>query len=220
MTTLDIADNLFPSINIFDTIAKTVDLMTELKTSELPVVSEGKFLGIVTDKDVEEEENKNLSLETIQPRLIPAQVNQNLHFLKAATVQNLHQTGLIAVVNEANELSGTISSEALSVALGNLCGSSEFGAMIVLEIERSRYTIAEINSIIESDGAMILHLNATSIPGSDLLNITLQINKKEVATIIATFERYEYSVLYYSGEELFENEISSNYHNLMNYLAI
>jgi hypothetical protein len=48
----------------------------------------------------------------------------------------------------------------------------------------------------------------------------LQINKKEVSTIIATFERYEYSVSFYSGEELFENELSSNYNNLMNYLQI
>jgi hypothetical protein len=52
------------------------------------------------------------------------------------------------------------------------------------------------------------------------LEVTLQINKKEISTIIATFERYEYSVSYYSGEELFENEISLNYNNLMNYLQI
>jgi hypothetical protein len=73
---------------------------------------------------------------------------------------------------------------------------------------------------VESDGAIIVHLNVSPLPVSDLLEVTLQINKKEISTIIATFERYEYSVSYYSGEELFENEISTNYNNLMNYLAV
>jgi hypothetical protein len=38
--------------------------------------------------------------------------------------------------------------------------------------------------------------------------------------IVAAFERYDYDVLYYFGEEKFENEIHSNYRHLMNYLDI
>jgi acetoin utilization protein AcuB len=39
-----------------------------------------------------------------------------------------------------------------------------------------------------------------------------------VSDIVATFQRYEYSVKYYFGEELYENEIKTNYDHLMNYL--
>jgi hypothetical protein len=115
---------------------------------------------------------------------------------------------------------GTISSRALINEMGNLCGAPEYGAMIVLEMERTRFAISELNSIVESDGATILHLNVKPHEISDFLEVVIQINKREVATIIATFERYEYSVSYYSGEELFENEINVNYNNLMNYLDI
>jgi acetoin utilization protein AcuB len=80
--------------------------------------------------------------------------------------------------------------------------------------------LSELNSIVESDDAVILHVNVSPVAGSQLLEVTLQINKKEISTIIATLERYEYSVTYYSGEELFENDISTNYQNLMNYLDI
>jgi hypothetical protein len=104
--------------------------------------------------------------------------------------------------------------------MGNFCGANEFGALVVLEIEPTRLAISEINSIVESDGATILHLNISPLPSSSLLQITLQINKREISTIIASFERYEYSVTYYSGEELFESDISVNYQNLMNYLDI
>ena len=220
MTTLQLADNIFPSLHLQDTVDKALQLMNDFKTAHLPVVSEEKYLGLISEEVLREERNKNTTLQDLQANLIPAAVNASYYFLKAATIHNLYQTNVIPVINENQELLGTISSEALVMALGNFCGSAEYGALVVLEMERTKFAISEINSIVESDGATILHLNVSPLPASNLLEVTLQINKKEVSTIIATFERYEYDVSYYSGEELFENEININYHNLMNYLDI
>jgi predicted transcriptional regulator len=220
MTTLELADNIYPSLHLTDTVTDALQLMNDSKATHLPVVSAENFLGLISENDLVDEKNKNLTLEVFQTNFVSAAVNAGYHFLKAASVYNLYQTNVIPVINEKNELLGTISSGALITAMGNFCGSSEFGAVIVLEMERTRFAISELNSIVESDGATILHLNVSPHPAPDLLEVTLQINKKEISTIIATFERYEYSISYYSGEELFENEISLNYNNLMNYLQI
>lgn len=220
MTTLQLADNLYPTLRIQDTVEKALELMNDFKAAYLPVVSEELYLGLISESDIIEEENKNTKLEFFQTNFIPASINANNYFLKAAAIYNLYQTNVIPVVNENNELLGTISLSALTSALSNFSGSSEYGALIVLEIERSRFAISEINSIVESDGATILHLNVLPHPVPGLMEITLQLNKKEIAAIVATFERYDYIVTYYSGEELFENELSTNYHNLMNYLDI
>jgi len=221
MTTLQLADNLYPNLQLRDTVSKALQLMNDSKATFLPVISEERFLGLISESDLIDEENKDIvTLEIFQASFVMAAVNANNHFLKAASLHSLYNTNVVPVINENNELLGTISSGALITALGNFCGSSEYGALIVLEIERSRFAISEINSIVESDGATILHLNVSPHPAPELLEITLQLNKKEIATIIATFERYEYRVSYYSGEELFENEVSTNYQNLMNYLDI
>ncbi len=50
--------------------------------------------------------------------------------------------------------------------------------------------------------------------------ITLKVNKLEVSDIVATFQRYDYQVKYYFGEELYANELKSNYENLMSYLNV
>lgn len=219
MTTLQLADNIYPSLRLQDTVTTALQFMSEFKTGHLPVVSEEKFLGLIAEEDIEESNNQD-TLEVFQANFIPAAVNSNQFFLKAAAIYNLYQTNVIPVVNAENEFAGTISATALIGAMGTFCGSSEFGALIVLEMERSRFAISEINSIVESDGATILHLNVSPHPLPNFLEITLQINKKEVSTIIATFERYEYSVSFYSGEELFENELTNNFNNLMNYLQM
>ena len=220
MTTLQLADNLYPTLRLQDTVEKALQLMNDFKTAYLPVISDEVFLGLLAESDIIDEEDKNVRLEVFQTNFIVAAINANNFFLKAATIYNLYQTNVIPVINENNELMGTISSGALINALSNFCGSSEYGALIVLEMERSRFAISEINSIVESDGATILHLNVSPHPAPGMLEITLQLNKKEIAAIIATFERYEYTVSYYSGEELFENELTTNYQNLMNYLDI
>ena len=53
-----------------------------------------------------------------------------------------------------------------------------------------------------------------------LLIVTIKINKAEVSDILSTFQRYDYHVKYFFGEELYANDIRSNYDNLMNYLKI
>jgi acetoin utilization protein AcuB len=53
-----------------------------------------------------------------------------------------------------------------------------------------------------------------------MMQVTIRINKAEVSDIIATFQRYEYTVKYFFGEEQYENELKSNFDNLMNYLRI
>lgn len=220
MTTLQLADNLYPPLHLQDTVEKALELMSEFKTAYLPVIAEELFLGLISESDIIDEENKDTRLEEFQADFIVAAINANNFFLKAATIYNLYRTNVIPVVNENNEFLGSISSNALINALSNFCGSSEYGALIVLEIEQSRFAISEVNSIVESDGASILHLNVSPHPAPGILEITLQLNKKEIAAIVATFERYEYTVSFYSGEELFENELSTNYNNLMNYLDI
>lgn len=220
MTTLQLADNIFPLLKLKDSVEMALQLMNDHKTAHLPVVSEEKFLGLISEEDLADEKNKNTTLDVYQTYFITAAVNEKFNFLKAASVYNLYHTNVIPVVNENNELLGTISAKALITEMGHFCGSSEFGAMVVLNIERSRFAISEINSIIESDGATILHLNITPHPLPDFMEVAIQINKKEIATIIATFERYDYAVSYYSGEELFQNELHLNYNNLMNYLSI
>lgn len=221
MTTLQLADNIYPPLHLHDTVAKALDLMAEFKTSFLPVISEEKYLGLINEQSINEEENKETTtLEMFQEYLIVTAVNAASHFLKASSISNLYQTNVIPVTNENNEFFGTISSGALNTVLGNFCGAEEYGALIVLEIERVRFTISEINSIIESDGATILHLNVSPHPVPELLEVTLQLNKREIAAILASFERYDYTISSYYGEELFENDISTNYQNLMNYLDI
>ncbi len=220
MLAQELVNNTLPQLQLSDPVSRALQLMHDYKATHLAVVSDEKYMGLISEDDLLDEEDKKIAIEFFQNDFIIVAVNANKHFLNAVSLSSYYHTNVIPVVNDANELLGTIGSQQLLDALGNFSGANETGAVIVLEMERIRFSISEISRIVESDGAVILHLNITNQPTSTLMQITIHLNKREISVIIAAFERYDYTVSYYSGEEHFENEIDVNYRNLMNYLDI
>lgn len=219
MLTIELINNNIPRLKLQDTVSKALQLINDFRVTHLPVVADEKYLGLISEEDLQDAEEK-MPIELMQENFIDVAVHDNEHFLTAVTCSNQYDTTVVPVINEEKELMGVITTTDLLKALGNFAGTNEIGGIIVLEMERSQFAISEISRIVESNDATILHLNTTVHPETGMLTVTIHANKKEIAAIVATFERYDYDVIYYFGNENFENEIHSNYRHLMNYLDI
>ena len=219
MLTVELINNNIPRLKLQDTAGKALQLINDFRVTHLPVIADEKYLGLISEEDLQDADEK-MPIELMQENFTDAAVHENEHFLTAVNYCNQYDTTVVPVVNEEKELVGVITSPDLLKALGNFAGTNEIGGIIVLEMERSQFAISEISRIVESNDATILHLNTTVHPETGMLTVTIHANKKEIAAIVATFERYEYDVIYYFGNENFENEIHSNYRHLMNYLDI
>jgi len=220
MLTVELINHSIPQLHLQDSVLKALQLINDFRVTHLPVVAENKYLGLISEDDLLDAESDKLMIEALQDEFIPVAVNENEHFLKAVNISNQHNTNVVPVISEENELMGVITGNELLKTLGNFSGSNEIGGLIVLEMERSQFAISEISRLVESNDATILHLNTIVHPETGMLTVTLHVNKKEIAMIVSTFERYEYDVIYFWGNEQFENEIHSNYRHLMNYLDI
>ena len=220
MLAIELNNNLIPRLQLEDSVGKALQLVNDFKVSHLPVVSEAKFLGLISEDDLLDASNHKMYIQLLQDEFLDVSIKENEHFLQAVNLSNLYQTSVVPVVNSEKEFLGSISGQSLLRTLGNFSGAQEIGGIIVLEMERNQFAISEISRIVESNEATVLHLNTTIQPETGLLIVTLNINKRELSMVVAAFERYEYNVVYYFGEEKFENEIHSNYRHLMNYLDI
>ena len=220
MLTIDLINNNIPRLQLKDTVGKALRLISDFRVTHLPVVEDEKFLGLISEDDLLDQDGPKIPMELMQEFFIHASVHDNEHFLNAVTCSNQFDTTVVPVVNEENDLVGVITTVDLLKTIGNFAGTNEIGGIIVLEMERSQFAMSEISRIVESNDATILHLNTTVHAETGMLTVTLHINKKEIAAIVSTFERYDYDVIYYFGNENFENEIHSNYRHLMNYLDI
>jgi CBS domain-containing protein len=216
----ELINHAIPQLQLQDSISRALQLIQEYRLTHLPVVSGNKYLGMIGEDDLFDAGQENSSIGILQDNFITMAVREEEHFLTSLNCCNLFETNIVPVINQQNELMGIITATDLLKALGSYSGSNEMGGIIVIEMDRSRFAISEISRIVESNDATILHLNTTFNAENSLLTVTLQLNKKEIATIVSSFERYEYTIVHYFGDEKFENEIHSNYRHLMSYLDI
>ncbi len=220
MLTVELVNNTIPRLLLQDSVGKAQQLIVDYKVSHLPVVSDDVYLGLISEDDLLDAENPKLTMETLQDSFLITSVKENEHFLKAVNICNQYNTSVVPIVAENREFVGVITAHDLLKSLGNFSGADEIGGIIVLEMERSQFAISEISRIVESNDCTVLHLNTIVDPQTGMLTVTIHLNRKEIAAVVATFERYDYDVIYFFGNEKFENEIHYNYRHLMNYLDI
>jgi CBS domain-containing protein len=218
MLTRDLISNTIPYLHKDDTVFHALQLMNDYHVAHLPVVEDENYLGIISEELLlqSDEESKLTELPIADGT---SSVQANEHFLKAIQTAVTHKLSIVPVVEE-KQLLGIVTYNDLLRNASEFMSLSQPGALVVLEIDSRNYSFTEINRIVESVGAQITQLNTFTDPESGTTQLTIRVNKMEVSDLISTFQRYEYNVKYYFGEELYENELKTNYDNLINYLNI
>jgi CBS domain-containing protein len=194
--------------------------MNENHVEHLPIVNGDKYVGLVSEGDLSQTENDHLTLDKLVQSFSNPSVKEDEHVLKAIQVAVQNGLTVVPIIGEENELIGVVTYADLLKYSSEFMSLNEPGGLIVLEIESKNYSFNEISRLVEGNDAQIKQLNTNVDPETGLMEVTIKVNKTEVSDIVSTFQRHEYNVKYYFGEELFENELRSNYDNLMNYLRI
>lgn len=209
----------FPAVNLFDKVSLALQLMEDYDVLHLPVLNEEKFAGIVEKDDLLDADEDGL-VASLEQSLVKVSVKLEEHFLIAVKLASEHGLSLVPVINENKELAGVIPAKDLLHHLSDFVGHEDRGGMIVLETDKRNFSFGEISRLVETNDAYITQLNTYTEPDTGLTIVTLKVNKIEISDIVATFQRYEYSVRYYFGEEHYANELKENYNHLIAYLNI
>ena len=219
MLVSQLIQNGYPTVNgITDKVLRILQLMDEYDIFHLPVITDGKFSGMIAKEqllELSEDETMISALDLIKVSIRPEE-----HITAALKYIVDCELSMLAVVNEHAELEGVIPAGEILHALSRYLGNDEPGGIIVLEIERRSYSFGEICRLVETNDAVILQLNTMTDPESGMMIVSIKINKIEVSDIVATFQRYEYHVKYYFGMEQYVNELKENYNHLIAYLNI
>ena len=217
MLAAQLINTSFPSVHLLDKASFALQLMEDYDIQHLCVITDEKFVGIV-DKNALLDTDETTVIAALQDDFVIASVHADEHFLAGAKLLSLHELSMLPVVSATSDLLGVITAKQMLAHLTSYVGADNKGGVIVLEMERRQYSFGEIVRLIETNDAYVTQLNTTSDPQTGMLLVTIQINRIEVSTIVATFQRYDYSVKYYFGEENYQNELKENYNHLLSYL--
>jgi len=220
MLTRELYSQSVPYLHLKDKVYQALELMNENHVTHLPLVEGDKYIGIISEEDLLQAENDRAELQTLQQSFGNAFVRSDDHILKAIQVAAENGLSMVPVVGDDHEIQGAVSYNDLLKYASEFMSLNDPGGLIVLEMETNQYSFNEISKLVETNDAQITQLNTTNDAETGIMTVTIRINKPDVADIVATFQRYDYSVKYFFGEEQYENELRTNYDNLMNYLKL
>lgn len=220
MLTRELLSQTLPYLHLQDKVYQALQMMNDNHVAHLPIVEGDKYIGLISEDDLLQAENDNSEIATLEQAFANVSIREEEHFLNAVQMAVENGLSVVPVISEENELTGTVVYNDLLKFSSEFMSLNEPGGLIVLEMNSNQYSFNEISKLVETNNAQITQLNTSNDAQTGMMQVTIRINKPEVSDIVATFQRYEYTVKYFFGEELYANELRSNYDNLMNYLKI
>lgn len=218
MIAKDLITEEIPPLVHTDTGEKALSWMEEFKVSHLPVLKNGNFVGVVSESDVLDKLDVDETLDKLFQHLPRPYVLESDHIYQVLSKVSEMKVTVIPILSAQEEYLGCTSVHHLLIFLANTGSIKENGGILVLEMARVDYSMAQIAQIIESNDARILSSYIMSSPDSSNIEVTLKINQIELDRIIRHFERYDYIIKASFQKSSYDDDMKFRYDALINFL--
>ncbi|HZG00102.1 MAG TPA: CBS domain-containing protein [Chitinophagales bacterium] len=209
-----------PTLSPSDKVFTALKLMQEFHITQLPVVSERRFLGLVSEEDLKAHGDTDAELTALKLNVLFPGVNESEHMFEVLKVAATMKLKAVPVIDKDNNYLGSISSESLLHYLAERTDILERGGIVVLDMAVSDYSLTEIARIVESNNAKILTVFAGTNPDLGRMELTLKVNTPNVQAIVQSLERFNYTIKDTYQEPEFYDNLRNRYDALMNYLNV
>ena len=186
MLVKDFITKEFPVLKSFDTGEYALALMDDFKLKHLPLLNENVYRCLVSEKDLLAMPDPTATIG--DPVLFSPSVREDTHIHEALALAARYQLSLLPVVSAEGEYSGAITRDKLIDILSELCNADTAGSVFVLEV-------------IEANNAHVLSLLSYTDKTTGRLHLIIKIDLEDVSPVIRSFERFNYTVLYYFMEK-------------------
>lgn len=203
-----------------DTGREALNYMYIFHVRHLPIVNNEQLLGIISEDDIMANDVDE-AIGTYNLSLSRPYVTEGDHLYDVMKMTADFKLTVIPVIDEADNFKGLITQDDLIRYFGNIGSFTEPGSIIVLEVSKYDYSLAEISRIIESEGAVVLSTFITSPNNSARMDVTIKINKQEIRHVVATLERFGYELkASFQEREYIDDTLRRRYESLMTYLNV
>ncbi|MDC0201663.1 CBS domain-containing protein [Flavobacteriales bacterium] len=197
---------------------RALELMNLYRVNHLAVVKNDFYLGVVSDKEINNWNSSDEYIEEHLPNLASPHVIYNQHLFDIIEVLEKNNLSVVPVLDENKQYKGVITNRKLLYTIANSAAIQSVGGVIVLQMHHNDYSLTEISNIIENNDAKILSTYVTSTRESTKMELTIKINKTEITAIIKDLERYEYSIVASYKEDEEDIDFMNRYEQLMRFL--
>lgn len=221
MTIAEIINHDLPILKPSDTVGNALSWMEENRIGQLVVVDAGKYAGIVSE-DILMDYDEDMQLSDVMLQFSEITLSDYQHIYESLGLISKYHLQVIGIIDEEENFVGIITASEVYTKFGELLGSQEPGAVLVISIKNRDYSLSEISRLVESDNAKILssYFTGNTYLSNDSASLTLKINRESITSVVATLERFGYTVEASYAHEPIESIEQERYNMLMKYLSV
>lgn len=215
-------DQMLPALKTSYLVEEVLEWMEESELPQLPVVENGRYLGLVSVSAMSDPGLAGMQLSQIPLEHTHTFAYDEQHILELIGLAVQNGLKVIPVLEKSGDYLGAISVQELFEKYAESTETGERGAIIVLNVKPRDYSLSEISRLVESNGAKILMSHYSGSYAYDITGnsyLTLRLNQVNVAHILATFERFGYVISEVHASEPVGNVDQERLDMLMRYLA-
>lgn len=214
-----LSDDIIP-LKPTDTGGIALARMKEYGVSHLPILDEDRYVGTIGENDILVLDYVSRPVSEIPLSLNRPFARETYHLFELIDILSKMKLSLLPVLDDKDRYRGAVKEGILINSIAEATAVNNPGGIIVLEMTEKDYLLTEIAHIVESNDAKVLSMYITSDPDSTKLEVTLKINRIDIAAIIQTFIRYNYVIQASYPEDTYSEGLQDRFDALMNYLNI
>ena len=213
-----ISDVIIP-LRTSDTGEEALGIMNEFYVRHLPIVNQHELLGLLSEDDILDHDVE-AAVGSYKLSLQHPFVRTKDHLYDIIRLVADHQLTAIPVVDEKRHYVGLITAEDLLRHFAESGTFREPGGIIVLEMLRQDYSLAQLARIVESENAVILSAHVQTFQESPRIEVTLKVNKQNITNILASFERFDFVIKATFNEIEYFDSLRERYDSFISYLNV
>mgnify|MGYP001152502448 FL=1 len=218
MQASDLISQSLISLHPDDDGLRAISLMEELRVNHLPVVRNGFYLGILSEKEILNWDNEKEFIEEHLEEITAPSVISTQHLFDIIEELEKFSLTVIPVLDEEKHYLGSITNRKLLYTIAKSTSIQSNGGVIVLRMNQNDYQMSEIASIVEDNNTKILSSYITSIPDALQIELTLKLNTMDINSIVKDLERFDYNVSASFNTEETNDDFADRYESLMRFL--
>lgn len=200
---------------------QALNWMELFRVSHLPMAKGETYLGLVADELIYLHGDLNDKLNMLHVPVENTFVYEDFHIYDVIGLAASRLLSVVPVLDRKGNYKGSLTLPDILKGLDTLLCAEQVGGIIVLEVNRLDYSMAEIAQIIEYNEVRLLSCYTSGNNDSKQVNITLKVNTLYIEPVLDTFIRYGYTIKnsFVTGEEA-EDSLRERYGLLMKYLSM
>lgn len=221
MIAKDLIVDSIPVVKTSDTGNTALAWMEMHRVSHLPIVNNEEFLGMVSDTDIYDNNCGEEPLGNHNLSLVRPYVYENQHIFEVIDIVAKLGISVIPVLEQNKHYLGSITMFKLVEEFAKMISVEKAGGIIILEMTIHDYSLTEISQIVESNNARVLTLFVSSTDDSTVVSVTIKVDITDLASIVQTFERYDYKIkASFLSEDMLKVFYQDRYDSFINFLNI